>query len=240
MNKICLLLLAATSTFSCFAQDKGMENANNKPYLGLRLSIDASIPTDLKTTEGSLSTSSNIFGTGGGVALGAVYNIPIVANLFVEPGVDFYYHTNSINMGNYFQESDVFNTDFQNRSLRKFGMRIPVEIGYRYDFDSSISASIFTGPVLNIGFSNDYCVTTTELEGVKYHDSGSMYYSPLYQMQRANFSWRFGVGVNFLKNYYVALSGDVGMLNMIKNNSEHLKKSMHENGFQLTLGYNFK
>lgn len=236
MKKIFLLAFAAISPLVSFAQHNGMDNNNNKSYFGLRLSIDASIPTDVNYRINNLSLSTEMFGTGGGVSVGAIYNIPVVANLFIEPGVDLYYHTNSINIPNFFGDENASNTDYMSRSLRKFGMRIPVMIGYHYDFDSTLSAAFFTGPVLNIGFSNDYYLTTVETDDVKFHYSGSMYDT----MKRANFSWRIGFGVNFFNNYYVGISGDIGMLNMMKNNStkDHIK--MHENGFQLTLGYNFK
>lgn len=235
MKKILLFSALALSSFGAMAQKSVLDNPQNKAYLGARLSIDASIPGDVKYTMGNASLSNDPFGTGGGLSIGAIYNVPVVANLFIEPGIDFYYHTNSINVGN-FLDDDESNSDFKNRSLRKFGMRIPVQIGYHFDFTPSTSLAIHTGPVLNVGFSNDYYLTTKEKHDIEFHDSGSMYDI----MNRVNLSWRIGVGVNFLKNYYVGLSGDIGMLNMMKNNLEAGKVKMHENGFQLTLGYNFK
>ena len=234
MKRLLTLTFGVVSALGSLAQTASLDNSENRPYLGARLSIDASIPTDVKFAVGNGSYKSGLYGTGGGVSIGAVYNIPVVANLFVEPGLDLYYHTNSINVGNAIGD-DQDNKDFRNRSLRKFGMRIPIQIGYRYDFDSNMSASVFTGPVLDVGFSNDYYLTTREIDGVKFHNSGSMYDT----MHRVNFSWRFGVGISFLKNYYVGLSGDIGMVNMLKNEIEGMKVSMHENNFQLTLGYNF-
>ncbi len=235
MKRNFLLSLLLLSSAGAWAQNSILDNPNNKPYFGARLSIDASIPGDVKYSVGNASFKSDLFGTGGGLSIGGVYNIPIVANLYVEPGLDFYYHTNSINVGNYVDEN-ASNSDFKNRSLRKFGMRIPVQIGYQFDFSPSTSFAIYTGPVLNVGFSNDYYLTTKEFDYIEYHESGSMYDS----MNRADLSWRIGVGVNFLKNYYVGLSGDIGMLNMLKNNDDGMKVKMHENGFQLSIGYNFK
>ena len=199
------------------------------------MSIDASIPGDVKNTIGNSTFSQDLFGTGGGISLGGVYNIPVVANLYVEPGVDLYYHTNSINIGNF--DEDSSNKDFAHRSLRKFGMRVPVQVGYHFDFNPQTSFSVYTGPVLNVGFSNDYYLTTKEKNNIQSHFSGSMYNDG---MNRVDLSWRIGVGVNFMKNYYIGLSGDIGMLNMAKNNIKDMTTKMHENGFQLTLGYNFK
>lgn len=115
-------------------------------------------------------------------------------------------------------------------------MRVPVQLGYHFDFTGNTSLAIFTGPVLDIGFSNDYYLTTKKEAGTKFHMSSSMYDV----MNRVNLSWRIGVGVNFADNWFIGLSGDIGMLNMIKDKSDLTDVSMHENGFQLTLGYNFK
>lgn len=236
MKKLLLIsLMSLASIGVAHAQKSILNNPQNKAYFGARLSIDASIPGDVKYTVGNASVSTDPFGTGGGLSVGGVYNVPIVANLYVEPGVDFYYHTNSINVGNFLNE-EFSNNDFKNRSLRKFGMRIPVQLGYHFDFSPNTSFAVYTGPVLNLGFSNDYYLTTKEKHDIEFHESGSMYD----EMNRADLSWRIGVGVNFLKNYYVGLSGDIGMLNMMKNKTDGMKIKMHENGFQLTLGYNFK
>lgn len=236
MKKILTASLVLLSAVGVSAQSSVLDNPDNKAYFGARISIDASIPGDVNAQLGGMKISTDMFGTGGGLGIGAVYNAPIVANLYVEPGVDLYYHTNSINIPNFIDE-ELSNSDFANRSLRKFGMRIPVQVGYHFDFAQNLSLAIFTGPVLNIGFSNDYYISSKKEQGVQFHESGSMYDS----MNRADLSWRIGVGVNFAENFYLALSGDIGMLNMIKNNDPDFDKiSMHENGFQLTLGYNFK
>lgn len=236
MKKLLLLSLAAIASIGASAQSSITNNPNNKSYFGARLSVDASIPGNLKYTHGSTSFSTDPFGTGGGVSVGGVYNIPVVANLYIEPGMELYYNTNSINVGNFMGDDDIINRDFSHRSLRKFGMRIPVLAGYHFDFTPNLSLLAFSGPVLNVGFSNDYYLTTKERSNMQSHVSGSMYED----MNRINLSWRIGVGVNFLKNYYFALSGDMGMLNMMKQPGNGIKAKMYENGFQMTFGYNFK
>lgn len=235
MKKIFLLSAIALSSLGISAQKNIIDNPNNKPYFGARMSIDASIPGDVKHTIGNASYSTDIFGTSGGISIGGIYNIPLISNLYLEPGVDFYYHTNAINVGNFLQ-TEQSNSDFKNRSLRKFGMRIPLQIGYHFDFNPNTSFSFYTGPVMNVGFSNDYYLTSKEKNNIEFHESGSMYHT----MNRVDLSWRIGVGVNFLRNCYIGLSGDIGMLNMMKSRNDNMKIKMHENGFQLSLGYNFK
>lgn len=47
-----------------------------------------------------------------------------------------------------------------------------------------------------------------------------------------------GVGFNLAQNYYVGVSGDIGLCNMLKDNNDGTV-SLHENAFQVSLGYNF-
>ena len=58
-------------------------------------------------------------------------------------------------------------------------MRIPVMLGYHFDFSKNFALNVATGPVLKVGFSDDYYLTTeTRMEdgiAVRDHYSGSMY-----------------------------------------------------------------
>lgn len=231
MKKLLLSAFAAVMAFGVNAQSV-VNNPDNKAYLGLRAALDVSIPGDFRYP----NAKEDVLDPGAGISLGVVYNVPLVANLFVEPGLNFYYNTQSIDVNMPSDGNEVADI-LSNHSLRKFGMAIPVQFGYHFDF-GDMNISLFTGPVLNVGFSNDYYLTTKEVVGLKEHLSGSMYSkdNPLVQMKRFDCAWRFGVGFNYSK-FYFGLSGDVGMLNMV-NSVNDVK--MHENLFQLTLGYNFK
>lgn len=223
------------------AQSSILNNPNNKPYVGARLSLESSVPGDLKYA----NIKASVYNPGAGVSLGAVYNQPVIANMYVEPGVELYYDTQKMDV----DDAALDNIRMKSRSLRSFGMRVPVMVGYHFDFSPKVNVSVFTGPVLKVGFSNDYYLTSeTEIlgnEAVRLHESGSMYKdNPLTgagsenAYNRVDCSWRIGVGVNFLKHYYAGLSGDLGMVNKIKhtNNGAYNQK---DNLFQFTLGYNF-
>lgn len=227
MKKLALLAAAATVALGAAAQNTVVNNPDNKAYLGIRLSADALIPGNVKAENVSLKE----LGAGPGVSLGAVYNIPIVANFTVEPGVEFYYGAESI------EESALGNFNYKNRSLRQFGMRVPVMLGYHFDFSRDCSLNVFTGPLLNVGITNDY-YTTTKLNdvGVSNHWSGSMYNDE--GLNRVSGAWRLGLGFTYKQKYYVALSGDMGFTNLLKNNANG-NVTMKQNGFHFTLGYNF-
>lgn len=227
-----LLLSAAVvlTAVSAMAQNPIVNNPDNKPYLGVRLSVDGTIPGDIKS--GIVSVDK--FNHGAGLSVGAVYNYPVVANFYVEPGVSLYYDTYAIN-------HEVFDdvVDVKHASLRQFGLKVPVMLGYHFDFSPKFNLGVFTGPELNVGFSNDeYVTTSAQVEpGVKVevHSAPSVYGDNGY-MNRVDCGWKIGVGANICKNYYVSLSGTIGMTNVLKN---YNGATMHNNGFQLTLGYNF-
>ncbi|MDE6811440.1 MAG: PorT family protein [Muribaculaceae bacterium] len=242
MKKTILLAMALLSGIGIASADSTvLNNPANKPYFGARLSVESSIPGDLQYA----NFKESVYKPGAGVSVGLVYNQPIVANFYVEPGVEFYYDTQKMNIDDDFLGA----TRMKSHSGRSFGMRVPVMLGYHFDFSPKVNLAVFTGPVLNVGFSNDYYMTSETAmvagEPVRVHESGSLYNPNPYtgagidnQFNRVNAAWRIGVGVNFLKNYYVGISGDLGLTNKIKhdNNGAYNQK---DNLFQLTLGYNF-
>ena len=228
MKKFLITAAAALAAIGASAQSYLLNNPSNTSYFGIRASYDMTCPGKMKTDLGK----TKVLGIGSGASLGIVYNQPLVANLYIEPGVTFYYHTESIEPE---YLSSIAKKTFQNRSLRKFGAEVPVMFGYHFDFTPSVSLSVMTGPVLNVGISNDYYITTKEVAGHKFHTSGTMYND--YGMNRVGCDWRFGAGLTFSGTYYVAVTGDVGMCNMLKDTNANA--SLRENGVKFTLGYNF-
>lgn len=232
MKKVLLFAAASLLSLPAFAQDYLLDNPSNHAYLGVRASYDLSCPGKIKYGD----AKEKMFGIGSGVSLGLVYNQPIVANLFVEPGISFYYNTQSIDLDG-FDVSDwgSANDVFEHRSMRKFGMQIPVQFGYHFDFAPDMNLAIATGPVLDVGFSDDYYVTTKPISGHRFHESGTAYGDDGF-LNRVDCAWRIGVGLTVSQNYYVGVSGDLGMCNMLKDVPD---VSFHENAVRITLGYNF-
>ncbi len=235
MKKTILLatVLMAGAATTAFAASPMVDNPNNKAYLGLRLSAEGVVPGNVNYG----NISEKIFDSGAGVSIGAVYNQPIVANFTIEPGLELYYNTTKINLNDDFMQ----NAHWKSHSTRSFGMRVPVMLGYHFDFSKNFSLNVATGPVLKVGFSDDYYLTTETRfatysdEAYRTHLSGSLYKDVF---NRVDCAWRISVGANFLQHYYVGLSGDLGMVNQIKKDNNGAI-TMKSNLFQFTLGYNF-
>lgn len=231
MKKTILCAAAALMALSASAQDYLLDNPANRPYVGLRASYDLSCPGKVKTGD----LKEKVFGIGSGVSLGLIYNQPLVANLFLEPGISFYYNTESIDPDvlDGFKVKDAF----EHRSMRKFGMQVPVQFGYHFDFAPDMNLSIMTGPVLNVGFSDDYYLTSKPVAGHRFHASGTAYGDNGF-LNRVDCAWRIGVGMTISHDWFVGVSGDLGMCNMLKEDAGG-NVSFRENAVHVTLGYNF-
>lgn len=219
---IAAIILAALAGASALAQNSIVDNPDNEAYFGVRIGGDVTCPGNI--TEDNISIS--FFNNGGGIEFGGIYNVPLVANLYIEPGLKLFYDTYSVKDEFILDiEDDII---FNSVSFRKFGMRIPVMAGYHFDFTSDIKVYAFTGPELEIGF--------TDKEYIKGHNielSGSVYGKDGI-FNRANLLWCIGAGVSY-KQFYFGINGGIGMLNMQKDSDG----KFHENRVTFSVGYNF-
>jgi len=219
MNKAILTTFVALAVIlTSRAENAIFDNPDNKPYLGVRIGLDVSCPGKLKA--GNIGV--DFFDNGAGLEFGAVYNYPLVANLYIEPGLKFFYDT--------YSASDIETSDynFVDASVRKFGMRIPVMAGYHFDFTPDIKVSVFTGPEMEIGLYGKEVdkMGRVEVSADPYAKNGFLH--------RVNLLWNIGAGVSY-RQYYVSIGGGIGMLNMTKNSTV----KFHENRVTIGLGYNF-
>jgi len=222
MKKTFIAALMLSAGLCASAQSSVVNNPANRGYFGVRASLDVACPGDYKA--GNLSV--DMYNPGAGFSAGAIYNMPLVANLYFEPGVNLYYNTYKI------QEFEISDGILGKGSMRKFGVRVPLQFGYHFDFTPDISVAVFTGPELEIGCTADMHlkasagnVSESASESV-YGDGG---------MERFDCLWKFGASLTYAHNYYVGIGGGVGMVNMTGDSD--LK--FHENLVQVTLGYNF-
>lgn len=219
---ITAIMLTALAGVSALAQNPIVDNPDNKAYFGVRVGGDVTCPGNI-TVE---NVGINFYNNGGGIEFGGIYNAPLVANLYIEPGLKLYYDSYSVKDEFIMDiEDDII---FNSVSFKKFGMRIPVMAGYHFDFTSDIKVYAFTGPELEIGF--------TAKEYIKGHNiemSGSVYGKDGL-FNRANLLWCIGAGVSY-KQFYFGINGGIGMLNMQKDSDA----KFHENRVTFSVGYNF-
>ena len=212
MKKFLMTLVAFVGLSSTvFAQSNIFSNENNRAYLGIRLGADIS------STAGQ---NYDIYSNSVGFTLGAVYNIPVWQNMFVEPGLSLFYDTfgqELTDMGRSNHPEDI------NGSIRNFGFRVPVNLGYRFDFADDISLSIFTGPVVNLNLTGEQHVGdySKKLMGNGF--------------KRADMQRDFGASMQFFHNYYIQVSGAVGLTKVFNTPAEQFRR----NTVNLSLGYNF-
>lgn len=216
------MVITAIAAMGTFAQNNIFNNPDNKAYFGLRAGGEITCPGNISVENIGLS----VFNKGGGFEIGTIYNIPVVANFYVEPGMKFFYNTYSLKsewVGEVMD--DIF---YDGLSIRKFGMRVPVMAGYRFDFTDNIKVSVFTGPELEVGFWGEEVLKGPNIEtsGSIYDDGGGM--------NRVNLLWDFGAGISYDK-FYFEIKGGIGMLNMLSDSVEKFRESR----VTFSVGYNF-
>ncbi|MDE7408284.1 MAG: PorT family protein, partial [Muribaculaceae bacterium] len=202
------------------AQGDIFHNPNNKDYWGIRAGIEMT----------KVNADGGDYGIKPGVSVGVINNVPLVANLYIEPGLKFYYDSYSVYSGNFdwfIPGCDDTYTYTYTYSYHKFGFRIPVMAGYRFDFTNGLRVNLFTGPVFEMGLlakerskRSDGKTDTSDL----YTDLGSM--------NRVDIKWGVGAGIAY-KSYYLEASGAAGLLNL--TDSDRYK----ENIVTISVGYNF-
>lgn len=222
MKRLVFLFVLAAACFQSHALDFDYDDGSHGPYWGVRAGLDISIPGHWKVGDNSV----DMFDNGAGFTAGAIYNIPLVKGLFLEPGVSLYYDT-------YHYDGiviDAVGGEEVRPQVRKFGFRVPVNLGWRFDINENCAATLFTGPQLGIGVSASTHLDSDlegldELDGNLYGDKGAY--------RRIDLAWSVG-GAFLFGHWQLTLSGDIGLLNLHKGDIK-----FHENRVALTLGYNF-
>lgn len=216
MKKIIIGLLAFGATMTASAQTDLLNNPDNHPYFGARVSLDISSTAD----------GNDYYSNGAGFSIGAIYNIPLYQNLYFEPGLSIFYDTFGEDFIGVNEDGSPYSID---GSIRNFGFRIPLVAGYHFDFTDDMQISVFTGPQINVSLSakehfGDYSKSIFGDDGFKHFD----------------LQWAIGAGFTW-QNYYVALSGGIGITKVRdwKLDNTNITDSFRRNNFSITLGYNF-
>ncbi len=137
---------------------------------------------------------------------------------------------NTLNVDDYIENNLPYNG-----SVRLIGIRLPVNIGYRFNIGDNISLSLFTGPWFNINISaRQYANPNFDSPPPK--TSKNLFD---YGWHRFDAQWGFGIVATFSGRYVIGLSAGVGSKALAEKTIDGHKCRMRRNTFSVTLGYNF-
>ena len=138
-----------------------------------------------------------------------------LAGLTLEPGFLFYYQAGHNDSG------------LSPKYLKMHYLSVPVDIKYTFGLTGSATASVFTGPVANIGiignlFEKGAFVTTKDLT------------DPMHQLTRVNVQWNFGVAFTIAEAVQLRVGYALGMSRLLVPEQE-----LHNNTFTVGAGLLF-
>lgn len=192
--------------------------AQRSAFFGVRTSFDVTHPAGC----------NDGINNGSGLTVTGVYNMPMSRNVYIEPGVGLFYNTMGIKP---FEAGEAI----YDGSVRNFGIRIPVNIGYRVGLFDNFELAAFTGPWFNINCSTKAHIQT-DMDLPITVSSPSMFD---YGWHHFDAQWGFGISATYADKYYLAVSGGIGMSAMATFNTPDGKDRLRRNTVSITVGYNF-
>lgn len=222
---ICAAIAAMTLLSGSKASASVFEANDNSLAIRPVLSLDVTCPGDTKIDD---LAKLEEFKSGAGLSFGAVADVPLWMNMYLETGLKFYYHTVKINDKVFDYAGSGDDLTPVSGSMREFGFTIPLLVGYHFDFDP-VRVHVFTGPEFSVGLSGKGHMKYT----IGNHDvseSGSMYDD----YRRGDVAWVIGAGVQFGRAM-VTLSAHPGMVNWTKIDNKKLDRTT----VSLGVGYFF-
>lgn len=214
-----VFMLIFASVKGAFASDVVFNNPDNAGHWGVRASLDVSNPGDWKSS----IIKINMFESRLGASAGVYYHLPLVANLYFEPGASLFYDTYKMDFA-----IDEPN-NIQSGHIDKFGIRVPLDFGFHFDIWENASLFIKTGPQLMYGFTEKMHIPIEEeFDNDMYGEDG--------MLNRFDLLWDIAAGADFGR-WNVALGYDFGLLNLAKNTGGRI--SYHENYFRISVGFAF-
>lgn len=197
---IFIILLAAVA-----AKAQIVENGEGNPIWGVKAAFDTNLPGKVHSNV----FNEKMFRAGTGGAVGAVCNIYLGKNFYLEPGLSLYYDTYS------YKDLIIAGEDLYeeyNPTVYKAGLRLPIVVGYSIGISDQLSIAPFTGPELSYAFAGD----------IKIHDKDridandvSLFGNPGYQ-RHVDCGWKIGLAF-FSGMWSFNIDGTIGMTNLMTN-----------------------
>lgn len=194
-------------------------SAQVSPFFGVRTSFDVT----------HAAGGGDGLNNGSGLTVTGVYNLPLTNKVYLEPGIGVYYNTMGI-------RPVEFDEGLYDGSIRNLGLKVPVNVGYRIELFNNLDIAAFTGPWINVNLDAKANMQPN-FEGPAPSHSTSLFDDGWH---RVDAQWGFGLSVTYASQYYIAVSGGIGMTAMATfDNHDGGKSRLRRNTVSITLGYNF-
>lgn len=214
-----ILLLSSLISFCAVAQDE--VKSDTRPIFGAKIGFDINIPGDWHNNSGSV----DMYRQGYGVTLGGVCNIYLGKSFFLEPGVSLFYDQYSYKDMTISAEGDDFvNVD---PKVNKYGVRIPIVVGYAFAINDELSFSVFTGPEFNCAFAGKYTLP----HQYSHYEFPT---NPFDTERRFDCAWKIGLAVP-LSYFQIGFDTAIGISDLMKSSGI----SFRENRVTVSVTYYF-
>lgn len=220
MKRIILSLVAA---FTLFAQNiSAAQNVDgDTKHFGVRMQFDMS--TDTKY--------SYMVHWGPGVSVGGTYYAPFGRYTYFNCGLLFGYDTFDYDG----DTQNKYNSAHFDGHLSMIGLKLPLEIGFKFFQTDKIRLSVYTGPQIYINFKLKADYTST-------HKTYSEKISKDYETSGMDLGWGLGFAADFKRHWHAHVQGTLGLTNMgmttdflLGPDEAHFKRAE----ISIGLGYNF-
>ena len=205
MKKIFLAALTAVLTLNASAQ--------NNVTFGIRAGLNiANITTSGSQTNASINLGSRV-----GFHIGAIADIPVAENFYIQPGLFF--------------SQKGFSTDATNQSSaegKPLYLEVPVLASYRIKASDEVNISLEAGPYLAYGIGGSGTLSSgNQTASGDYFDDDT---------NRFDAGLKIGAGVTFSQHYYVGMAYEWGFVNLLK---DYDNISLKNKNLMISLGHNF-
>lgn len=204
MKKLFVIVALIVSAFSVYAQ-------SGVNCWGIRAAFDINLPS--KLGDRLNGEKLDLFRTGYGGTIGAVYSHWFNDAVFLEPGLSLFYDT-------YSYKDLIIQEPYQieeDPSLYKLGVRIPLVIGYAYDLLDILPMRVYTGPELSYAFAGQIRLKNKSI--IEDFDFKTDLFGKDGFMNPFDCAWKIGVGFD-TEFATICVEAAIGISDIYK---DHLK-----------------